>query len=90
MVEAVRAAEQAMGGVHFGVSADEASSLMFRRSLFVVEDVKRGESFTIENVRSIRPAQGLHTRHLPAVLGKHASRDIERGTPLSWDLVEGK
>jgi pseudaminic acid synthase len=61
---------------------------VFRRSLFVVEDVRRGEEFTAHNVRSIRPAHGLHTRHLPEVLGKRASRDIVRGTPLDWDLVQ--
>jgi sialic acid synthase SpsE len=55
--------------------------------LFVVKDLKRGEIFTAENVRSIRPGHGLHTRHLPEVLGQRAAADIERGTPLSWDLV---
>jgi sialic acid synthase SpsE len=49
--------------------------------------VKQGEVFTEANVRSIRPGHGLHTRHLGEVLGKRAMRDIERGTPLSWDLV---
>jgi N-acetylneuraminate synthase len=87
MVEAVRTAEKALGEAHFGVSAKEEASRVFRRSLFVVEDVKRGEMFTEANVRSIRPGHGLHTRHLAEVLGKRAMRDIERGTPLSWDLV---
>jgi pseudaminic acid synthase len=87
MVEAVRTAEKALGEVHFGLSDKEEASRVFRRSLFVVEDVKRGEMFTAENVRSIRPGYGLHTRHLDQVLGKRAIRDIERGTPLSWDLV---
>jgi len=87
MVESVRTAEKALGEVHFGVSEKEQASRVFRRSLFVVQDVKRGEAFTAVNVRSIRPAHGLHTRHLDEVLGKRAVRDIERGTPLSWDLV---
>jgi N-acetylneuraminate synthase len=87
MVEAVRVAEKALGGVHFGCSENEASSRIFRRSLFVVQDVKRGELLTAENVRSIRPGHGLHTRHLPEILGRRAARDIERGTPLSWELV---
>jgi pseudaminic acid synthase len=87
MVEAVRTAEQALGEAHFGVSEKEEASKVFRRSLFVVEDVKRGEMFTEANVRSIRPGHGLHTRHLGEVLGKRAMRDIDRGTPLSWDLV---
>jgi N-acetylneuraminate synthase len=61
--------------------------LKFRRSLFVVADVKAGELFTDNNVRSIRPADGLHPRHLPDVLGRKAAREIFRGTPLQWDMV---
>jgi len=87
MVEAVRTAERAMGTIHFGVGAHEESSRVFRRSLFVVQDMKRGESFTADNVRSIRPGHGIHTRHLPQVLGKPAAHDIQRGTPLSWSLI---
>lgn len=87
MVEAVRTGEKALGEVCFGPSAAEESSRVFRRSLFVVQDVKCGETFTPANVRSIRPGHGLHTRHLGEVLGKRAVRDIERGTPLTWDLV---
>jgi sialic acid synthase SpsE len=89
MVEAVRVAERALGAPLFGPSGRERSSLAFRRSLFVVKDVKKGELFTPENIRSIRPSHGLHTRHLEEVLGRVATRDIERGTPLSWDLVSG-
>jgi N-acetylneuraminate synthase len=89
MVDAVRFAEKALGVAQFGPSAPEQASLAFRRSLFVVEDVKTGETFTSKNVRSIRPAHGLHTRHLSSILGRRAVCDIERGTPLSWDLVSG-
>src|SRR5207244_6081941 len=64
MVEAIRVAEKAMGSVHYGVSANEARTRPFRRSLFVVAPVKAGETFTPANVRSIRPADGLHPRHL--------------------------
>ncbi len=87
MVEAVRAAEKALGTIQFAPSTREANSRKFRRSLFVVEDVKKGELFSRQNVRSIRPADGLHPRHLDEVLGKLAACDVERGTPLSWDLV---
>src|SRR5580692_10032119 len=87
MVEAVHTAEKALGVVEFGCGPREANSLKFRRSLFVVENIKRGEVFTRENVRSIRPADGLHPRHLIQVLGKRAACDVERGTPLSWALV---
>jgi len=88
MVEAVRVAEKALGTVHFGVGEKEAGSRVFRRSLFVVKPVRSGEIFTSENIRSIRPGHGLHTRHLSEVLGQRAAHDIERGTPLSWDLVD--
>ena len=87
MVDAVRVAEKALGEIHFGISEKESASRVFRRSLFVVRDVKQGQPFSADDVRSIRPGHGLHTRHLPEVLGKPAARDIERGTPLTWDLV---
>ena len=87
MVEAVRVAEKALGSVQFAPGPSEVNSRKFRRSLFVVEDVKKGELFTERNVRSIRPADGLHPRHLHEILGKQASSDVERGTPLSWTLV---
>jgi N-acetylneuraminate synthase len=87
MVDAVRTTEKALGEVHFGLSAKEEASRVFRRSLFVVEDVKLGEVFTTANVRSIRPGHGLHTRHLPEILGRSAAREIKRGTPLSWEFV---
>ena len=88
MVDTIRTAERALGEVHYGISAKEEASRVFRRSLFVVQDVKAGDRFTTENVRSIRPGQGLHTRHLSKVLGRTAARDIERGTPLSWELIQ--
>jgi len=87
MVEAVRTAEKALGGVHFGASDKERSSLAHRRSLFVVQDVRQGEEFTTDNVRSIRPGNGLHPRHLEEVLGKRAAKGIKRGTPLRWEFV---
>ncbi len=89
MVEAIRAAEKALGTVSYGVSEGEAKSRPFRRSLFVVQDVKAGERFTSANVRSIRPGYGLHTRFQDQILGRCAMRDIERGTPLTWDMVGG-
>ena len=88
MVKAVRITESALGKVHFGVAPNEAKSHIFRRSLFVVADVRRGDLFTEENVRSIRPAHGLHTRYFREILGRRAKSDIAAGTPLSWDLVD--
>ena len=89
MVDAVRATERALGGVYYGVSPKEEKSRAFRRSLFAVADIRKGEVLTATNVRSIRPANGLHTRYLPEILGKRAACDVARGTPLEWDMVEG-
>jgi pseudaminic acid synthase len=90
MVEGVRTAERALGKVFYGMNPAEAKSRVFRRSLFVVNDIKTGELFTPHNVRSIRPGYGLHTRHLEEILGRAASRDVQRGTPLAWDMVAAK
>lgn len=88
MVQAIREAERALGDVSYEVTGREAASRVFRRSLFVVHDVKAGEILTADNVRSIRPGNGLHTRYLEQILGRRARVDILRGTPLSWDLVQ--
>ncbi len=89
MVDAVRNVELSMGEVRYGGSASEEKSKVFRRSLFVVEDIKAGDVFSEYNVRSIRPGQGLAPRYFDTVLGRRASVDIKRGTPLSGDLVDG-
>lgn len=88
MVEAIRTTERSLGDVRYAPGEHEAASRAFRRSLFVVRDVKAGERFSSDSVRSIRPGSGLAPRELERVLGRRASRDIPRGTPLSWDLVE--
>jgi len=87
MVKSIRVAEKALGTITYLPNGQEEKMRAYRRSLFVVKDMKTGEYFTQDNVRSIRPGYGLHTRHLTNVLGRKASRDIERGTPLSWELV---
>lgn len=88
-VTAVKVAWEALGDPDLGASAREDASLVFRRSLFVVEDVGAGDAFTRQNVRSIRPGYGLPPRHLSEILGARSARPISRGTPLSWDLVAG-
>jgi N-acetylneuraminate synthase len=88
MVKAVRIAHKALGEVHYVPMENEAEIRIFRRSLFVVKDVKAGDRFTRENMRSIRPSHGLSPKYYAEILGKKASKDIERGTPLNWDLVE--
>ncbi|MEW5947888.1 MAG: pseudaminic acid synthase [Thermodesulfobacteriota bacterium] len=87
MVEAIRTSEKALGTVNYGAGSEESRSLMFRRSLFVVQDVKAGERFNKENVRSIRPGYGLPPKFLKEVLGRRASKNIEKGTPLDWSLM---
>jgi len=88
MVEAIRTAEKALGMVHYGTTERELSSRVFRRSLFVVKDVKIGEQVTAENVRSIRPGYGLHPRHLKNVLSREFTENVYKGTPLMWTMMK--
>ena len=88
MVKNVRIMEQALGSYDYGISDKQASERRLSRSLFVVKDIKAGEKLTPENVRSIRPGNGMHTRHYEEVLGMTAINDIEKGTPLSWELIK--
>ncbi len=88
MVQAVRTAEKALGEVHYGPqSQTEKNNMVYRRSLFAVQNIKKGEIFTEKNVRVIRPAFGLAPKHYWEVLGKTAAADIEKGTPLNWEMV---
>jgi N-acetylneuraminate synthase len=87
MVDAIRTTEQALGRVAYAMSKKEEASRVFRRSLFVVKNVRAGEIFTTENVRSIRPGYGLAPKHWDRVIGGKAACDIERGTPLDWKLI---
>nr|WP_211114402.1 pseudaminic acid synthase [Azospirillum rugosum] len=87
MADSVRTAWAALGRVHYGVEPSEAGGRDYRRSLYVVADVPAGASLTAENVRSIRPGFGMEPKHLPAVLGRRAARDLKRGAPLRWDML---
>ncbi|MCR5503698.1 MAG: pseudaminic acid synthase [Lachnospiraceae bacterium] len=89
MVKDVRETEAALGKVFYGPSPDEEYNLRFRRSLFAVRKIGKGEPLTPENVRSIRPSNGLSPKYLDRILGKVAAKDIPFGTPLSMDLIEG-
>jgi len=88
MVSQIRTVEQALGQVHYGPTSREEYGRQFRRSLFVAEDISAGEEITERNVRSVRPGQGLHTRHLEEVVGRRAREALEKGTPLSWEMLE--
>ncbi len=87
MVKEVRIMEEALGDYDYHLTDKQIKERGLSRSLFIVKDVKAGEVLTEENVRSIRPGIGMHTMHYEEVLGKRASKDIEKGTPLSWDLI---
>ena len=78
---------QAMGKLHDGPTEREKASLVFRRSLYVVEDMKVGDEFTVKNLRAIRPGYGLAPKFYDGTLGKRVKRDVARGTPLSHDLI---
>jgi N-acetylneuraminate synthase len=78
----------ATGKVSYSLTEKEKKSLSFKRSLFVVKDISKGEQFTGDHVRSVRPSTGLHTRYFDQVIGRKASQDIAAGTPLNFDHVE--
>jgi pseudaminic acid synthase len=86
VIESQRAV-QAMGGVAYGPTEAERKSLVYRRSLYIVCDLKAGDVLTAENVRAIRPGLGLPPGNLDRVLGRRINRDAPRGTPVSWDLL---
>jgi len=87
MVDAIRATEKALGEINYELTNKQKENRVFRRSLFVVEDMKKGERFSYRNVKSIRPGYGLPPKYLSVIIGKKARRAISRGTPLSWDLI---
>ncbi len=87
MVDEIRQVEKALGQVGFELSDKIKKSRTFARSLFAVTNIAAGEVFTENNIRSIRPSHGLAPKYLKDILGKKASADIEKGTPLNWDLI---
>jgi len=88
MVRAIRSVEKALGKVDYNVTMRMQKSRVFSRSLFVVEDIKRGDLITEQNVRSIRPGHGLHPRYLKEILGKYASHDLKKGTPFFRSMID--
>jgi N-acetylneuraminate synthase len=87
LVRGARGAFSALGSGAEARSDAETANMVFRRSLYIVRDVAAGESFTVDNVRIIRPGFGLAPRHLPEVIGKRAKYALPRGTALTWDAV---
>ena len=87
LVTETQSAWQALGKVSYGATEAEKKSIQYRRSLYVVKDMKAGDLLTVENVRAIRPGLGLPTKYLSLILGKKINKDVAMGTSLSWDLV---
>jgi pseudaminic acid synthase len=87
LCENVQIAWRALGQVRYYHAASEAANLQFRRSLYVVANMRAGDRFSAENVRSIRPGYGLSPRFYDSVLGRRVTCDVRRGTPLSWELI---
>ena len=83
LCEETKVAHQSLGVVGYEVKKSESSGLQFRRSLYAVKDIKKGEKFTKENVRSIRPSAGLPPKFFDSIVGNFASEDIRNGTPLN-------
>jgi pseudaminic acid synthase len=88
MVDAIRETEKALGTVNYSVTEHEKASIVFRRSLFAVEDIAEGEILSENNIRSIRPGYGLPPKYFYKIIGKRAKEKICRGTPLHWDLIQ--
>ena len=88
LVLETKRAWQAMGQIYYGATEAEKKSMVFRRSLYIVKDLKAGDVLTTENVRAIRPGFGLATKYLDVVLGSKLKLDVKYGTALSWNLLE--
>ena len=82
-----KVAWQSLGKVDYGVKSSEQGNVKFRRSIYAIKDIKKGEQLTRENVKSIRPGFGLAPKYLDMILQSKAMRDISRGTPISLDLI---
>jgi N-acetylneuraminate synthase len=87
LVQESERAWQALGNVAYGVTEEERGSLVFRRSLYVIRDLRAGETLTRDNVRALRPGLGLAPKYYDALLGKRVRRDVPRGTAVTWDLI---
>ena len=88
MVSQIRNVEKALGKVTYELNELQIDSRTKARSLFVVKDISAGEVFTPKNIRSIRPAAGMHTKYYENILGKRAKCDIKKGTPMDWKYIE--
>ncbi len=89
MVCKIRELQKIIGEPNFSMTEEKQKNRVFARSLFVVENISAGEVFTEKNIRSIRPGYGMPPKHYEAILGKICSMDVEKGEPLTWEMIEG-
>jgi N-acetylneuraminate synthase len=80
---------QSLGKVHYGPTGPEKKSIIYRQSIYVSQDIKKGELLTEKNIRVVRPGVGLPPKYYDLILGKRASSDLKKGTPFSWNLILG-
>lgn len=90
MIQDIRKIEMALGNVTYNLTEKQKKSRGRSRSLYVVKDIKAGEAFSAENLKSIRPNYGLHTKYYEEILGKKATCDLSKGTAMKWEYVEGE
>ncbi|BFN05016.1 pseudaminic acid synthase [Clostridium tetani] len=88
MVDAIRIAEKSIGKVNYNMNDKIVNNIQFSRSLFVVKDIKVGESFTEENIKSIRPGFGLPPKYINDIVGKTCRKNLKKGTPLKWEYIK--
>ncbi len=88
MVDEIRKIEEALGEVDYSVSPGSKKNLFAKRSLYIAKNINKGEVFTVENIKSVRPFHGLHPKHYEEILGKKANRNLEKGDRLSRDVIE--
>jgi len=86
LVEESERAFLSLGDIQYGIQEDEKKSLTFKRSIYIVEDMKKGDAFSEKNIRIIRPGLGLSPKYFDSMLGKHINRDVKRGTALTFNL----
>lgn len=87
LVAETRRAWQSLGNILYGPTEQEKASMQYRRSLYIAEDMKKGDIFTAKNLRVVRPGCGLPPKYYDMLLGKKVNRDVNRGTPMSWNLI---
>ena len=87
LVTETERAWQSLGKVRYGPSESEMRSMVFRRSIYISEDIKAGEVLTTQNLRCVRPGMGLSPKYFDVLLGRRVNRDIKKGTPMQWELL---